>query len=61
MCLPINMQTTAEGLVKYEAVVQVGQDAIFENNKLTSVTMVQSEPHLLIVNGYETASPIATW
>ncbi|KGR88564.1 VWA domain-containing protein [Lysinibacillus boronitolerans] len=49
---------TAEGLVKYEAVVQVGQDAIFENNKLTSVTMVQSEPHLLIVNGYETASPI---
>ncbi|PCD83531.1 hypothetical protein CNQ87_03820 [Lysinibacillus fusiformis] len=50
---------TGEGLVKYEAVVQVGQDAIFENNKLTSVTMVQSEPHLLIVNGYETASPIA--
>ncbi|WP_433595930.1 VWA domain-containing protein [Lysinibacillus xylanilyticus] len=50
---------TAEGLVKYEALVQVEQDAIFENNKLTSVTMVQSEPHLLIVNGYETASPIA--
>ena len=50
---------TAEGLVKYEALVQVGQDAIFENNKLTSVTMVQSEPNLLIVNGYETASPIA--
>ncbi|EON73581.1 VWA domain-containing protein [Lysinibacillus sphaericus] len=50
---------TAEGLVKYEALVQVDQDAIFENNKLTSVTMVQSEPHLLIVNGYDTASPIA--
>lgn len=50
---------TAEGLVKYEALVQVGQDAIFENNKLTSVTMVQSEPKLLIVNGHETASPIA--
>lgn len=50
---------TAEGLVKYEAVVQVEQDAIFENNKLTSVTMVQSEPHLLIVNGYDSASPIA--
>jgi len=50
---------TSEGLVKYEAVVQVGQDAIFENNKLTSVTMVESEPHLLIVNGYDTASPIA--
>jgi len=50
---------TAEGLVKYEAVVQVEQDAIFENNKLTSITMVQSEPHLLIVNGYDSASPIA--
>ena len=50
---------TAEGLVKYEALVQVGQDAIFENNKLTSVTMVQSEPNLLIVNGHETTSPIA--
>lgn len=50
---------TAEGLVKYEALVQVDQDAILENNKLTSVTMVQSEPHLLIVNGYETPSPIA--
>ncbi|QDQ01530.1 VWA domain-containing protein [Lysinibacillus fusiformis] len=50
---------TAEGLVKYEALVQVGQDAIIENNKLTSVTMVQSEPHLLIVNGYDTTSPIA--
>lgn len=50
---------TAEGLVKYEAVVQVEQDAIFENNKLTSITMVQSEPHLLIVNGYGSASPIA--
>ena len=50
---------TAEGLVKYEAVVQVEQDAIFENNKLTSVTMVQNEPHLLIVNGYDSASPIA--
>ncbi|GLC87651.1 VWA domain-containing protein [Lysinibacillus piscis] len=50
---------TAEGLVKYEAVVQVGQDAMYENNKLTSVTMVQSEPRLLIVNGYDAASPIA--
>ncbi|WP_107942198.1 VWA domain-containing protein [Metasolibacillus fluoroglycofenilyticus] len=49
----------SEGLVKYEAVVQVGEDAIYENNKLTSITMVQSEPRLLIVNGYDTASPIA--
>lgn len=32
----------AEGLVKYEALVQVDEDAIIENNKLTSVTMVQS-------------------
>lgn len=49
----------SEGLVKYEAVVQVGEDAIYENNKLTSITMVQSEPRLLIVNGYDIASPIA--
>lgn len=50
---------TAEGLVKYEAIVEVAEDAIFENNKLTSVTMIQSAPRLLIVNGYEEGSNIA--
>lgn len=48
-----------EGLVKYEALVQVEQDAILENNKLTSVTMVQSSPRLLIVSNNEGGSPIA--
>ena len=37
----------AEGLVKYEALVQVSEDAILENNKLTSVTMVQSSPRVI--------------
>ncbi|KGR75229.1 VWA domain-containing protein [Ureibacillus manganicus] len=50
---------TAEGLVKYETVVQVSEDAILENNKLTSATMVQSSPRLLIVSDRETGSPIA--
>ncbi|SOC25653.1 von Willebrand factor type A domain-containing protein [Ureibacillus xyleni] len=48
-----------EGLVKYEALVQVDEDAIIENNKLTSVTMVQSSPRLLIVSDREEGSPIA--
>ncbi len=48
----------AEGLVKYEALVQVGEDAILENNKLTGITMVQSAPRLLIVSDREEGSPI---
>ncbi|SOC44917.1 VWA domain-containing protein [Ureibacillus acetophenoni] len=50
----------AEGLVKYEALVQVSEDGIIENNKLTSVTMVHSSPQLLIVSDREGGSPIAT-
>lgn len=50
---------TAEGLVKYEAVIGVNEDAILENNKLTSVTMVHSSPQLLIVSDREGQSPIA--
>lgn len=49
----------AEGLVKYEALVQVEDDAIVENNKLTSITMVQTSPRLLIVNNRDEGSPIA--
>lgn len=47
-----------EGLVKYEAFIQTDNDAILENNKLTSVTNVQSTPRLLIVS-QEGNSPIA--
>ena len=50
----------AEGLVKYETVLQVKDDAIIENNKLTSVTMVQSTPRLLIVSDREEGSSIAS-
>jgi len=50
----------AEGLVKYEALIQITDDAIQENNKLTSVTMVQSTPRILIVSDREKGSPIAT-
>ncbi|MBD8028125.1 VWA domain-containing protein [Ureibacillus sp. Re31] len=50
----------SEGLVKYEALIQVKDDAILENNKLTSVTMVQSTPRLLIVSDREEGSPIAS-
>ncbi len=49
----------AEGLVKYEALFEVNEDAILENNKLTSVTMVQSAPRLLIVSDRDGESPIA--
>jgi len=49
----------AEGLVKYEALVQVEEDGIIENNKLTSVTMVQSTPRILIVSDQEEGSSIA--
>ncbi|MFP3916915.1 VWA domain-containing protein [Lysinibacillus telephonicus] len=49
----------AEGLVKYEALVQTDNDAIIENNKLTSITMVQSSPRLLIVSDNEKGSPIS--
>lgn len=48
----------AEGLVKYQALVQVGKDALLENNKLTSVTMVQSAPKLLLVHNSEEGSAI---
>ncbi|MCM3390510.1 VWA domain-containing protein [Ureibacillus chungkukjangi] len=50
----------AEGLVKYEALVQVDEDAIIENNKLTSVTMVQSTPRVLIVSDRVEGSSIAS-
>ncbi|MBM7610490.1 uncharacterized protein with von Willebrand factor type A (vWA) domain [Lysinibacillus composti] len=50
----------AEGLVKYEALIQVEQDAFIENNKLTSITMVQSPPRLLIVNDEDQGSSIVS-
>ncbi len=51
-------QGTSQGLVKYEAMVQVENDAVLENNKLTSVTTVQAPPKLLIVHGDEKGTAI---
>lgn len=48
----------AKGLVKYEVLVQVNEDTILENNKLTSVTNIKTTPRLLIVHNEETGSPI---
>ncbi|TQR08328.1 VWA domain-containing protein [Psychrobacillus soli] len=41
--------STGEGLLKYEVEVIVSGDGLIENNKLTSVTNVESSPHLLVV------------
>lgn len=51
-------QGTAQGLVKYEAMIQVENDSVLENNKLTSVTTVQAPPRLLIVHGDEKGTAI---
>lgn len=50
--------SSATGLLKYEAQVLVAEDAILENNKLTSVTTVQAAPKLLVVQSDNKASAI---
>ncbi len=49
-----------EGLLKYDAQVVIEGDGLIENNKLTSVTNVESSPSLLIVNHEREHSNIAT-
>ncbi|MGM9950346.1 MAG: VWA domain-containing protein [Lysinibacillus sp.] len=51
-------QGSSQGLVKYEAMIQVENDAVLENNRLTSVTTVQAPPRLLIVHGDEKGTAI---
>ncbi|WP_313891446.1 VWA domain-containing protein [Psychrobacillus sp.] len=41
--------SVGEGLLKYEVQVVVAGDGLIENNKLTSVTTVESSPKLLVV------------
>lgn len=53
-------KSNAEGLVKYEVAVQVDEDAIIQNNKLTSVTMVKGVPRVLVVSDDERGSAIST-
>lgn len=52
--------STGEGLLKYEVQVIVPNDGLIENNKLTSVTNVESSPKLLIVTNEENNSNIPT-
>ncbi|MGE7977966.1 VWA domain-containing protein [Psychrobacillus sp. NPDC093200] len=47
-----------EGLLKYEVQVIVQGDALIENNKLTSVTNVESSPRLLVVTNEDTSTNI---
>jgi len=49
-----------EGLLKYEAQVVLAEDGLIENNKLTSVTNVESSPRLLIVTHDGNFSNIST-
>ncbi|MDN7241407.1 VWA domain-containing protein [Planococcus sp. N028] len=46
-----------EGLVKYEARIEVAEDAFLENNELASITDVGGTPEVLVVSG-DVASPI---
>lgn len=46
------------GLLKYEVQLIVPEDGLLENNKLTSVTTVESSPRLLVVHGKDRLSPI---
>jgi len=50
-----------EGLLKYQVQVNVKDDALLKNNQLTSVTMVESAPSLLVVSQDEITSPISTF
>ncbi|MFC4409378.1 VWA domain-containing protein [Chungangia koreensis] len=50
--------STGNGLLKYEVQLIVPDDGLLENNKLTSVTTVESSPRLLVVHGKDRQSPI---
>lgn len=53
--------STGEGLLKYQVQLNVQGDALLENNQLTSVTMVESAPRLLIVSSDTLNSPIPSF
>lgn len=50
--------SVGEGLLKYEVQLIVPNDGLLENNKLTSVTTVESAPRLLVVHDKGVSSPI---
>ena len=53
--------STGEGLLKYQVQLNITGDALLENNQLTSVTMVESAPKLLVVSSDKLPSPIPTY
>ncbi|MGB3261523.1 VWA domain-containing protein [Paenisporosarcina sp.] len=53
--------SVGEGLLKYQVQLNVPGDALLENNQLTSVTMVESAPHLLVVSSDKLTSPIPSY
>ena len=54
----LNYVTAATGLIKYDVQVLVEEDALLENNKLTSVTTIQAAPKLLVVQSERSPSAI---
>ena len=54
----LNHVTAANGLIKYDVQVLVEEDALLENNKLTSVTTIQAAPKLLVVQSERSPSAI---
>ena len=56
----LNHVSPNTGLLKYEVQVLVNEDALLENNRLTSVTTVQAPPKLLIVHANDSTSAIPT-
>ena len=53
--------SSGDGLLKYQVQLNVTNDALLENNQLTSVTMVESAPKLLVVSGDGLTSPVPTY
>lgn len=54
----LNHVSPNTGLLKYDVQVLVKEDALLENNRLTSVTTVQAPPKLLIVHANDGTSAI---
>ena len=54
----LNHVSPNSGLLKYDVQVLVNEDALLENNRLTSVTTVQAPPKLLIVHANDGTSSL---
>ncbi|RNF40744.1 VWA domain-containing protein [Planococcus salinus] len=56
--LAYNYPASKEGLLKFEARLEIADDAFLENNAMFSMTEVEGSPEVLVVSGNET-SPIS--